>query len=413
MNVLLHGSDRLGTAIEHRLAAAGCQVTKRGPDGAQAFALDERALRSTSVLVLAADDDAANVDLALTARRMRSDLPLVVRVFDEALAAYLQKSLDGVTILSMSALAAPVFGDATLRAIADREARRPDTVPSASNSAARALRLRSGQALRLRSGQALRLRSRRADFDRAILVAILFAMAAIVLTFTLFFANALDLSYVDAMYFVMTTVTTVGYGDIALRDASTPVKIVGMIMMFAGAAFIALLFGLFTDWVVSRRLEIAAGRVRVRGNGHIVIAGSGNVGVRVAEGLREKDHRVVIIERNADNKNIEVLRANGHHVILADAARAATLSLAKVEDSAAMLCLTDSDAVNFQIALLIRARSADVPIIIKVVSPELSTHVSEHGHAVAISPIAIAAEEFAKAALSASGMGRPGGHALG
>jgi voltage-gated potassium channel Kch len=399
-NVLLHGGDRLGTAIEHRLAGAGCQVTKRGPDGGHAFALDERALRSTSVLVLAADDDAGNVDLALTARRMRSDVPLVVRVFDEALAAYLRKSLDGVTILSMSALAAPAFGEATLRAIADREARRPDPVPSASKSVTR-------------SRRALRLRSGRADFDRVLLAAILFAMAAIVLTFTLFFANALDLSYVDAMYFVMTTVTTVGYGDIALRDASTPVKIVGMVMMFAGAAFIALLFGLFTDWVVSRRLEIVAGRVRVRGSGHIVIAGSGNVGVRVADRLREQDHRVVIIERNADNKNIEALRSNGHHVILADAARAATLSLAKVEDSAAMLCLTDSDAVNFQIALLIRARSTDVPIIIKVVSPELSAHVSEHGHAVAISPIAIAADGFAKAALSASGMGRPGGHAMG
>ena len=222
--------------------------------------------------------------------------------------------------------------------------------------------------------------------------------------FTVFFAKALDLSYIDALYFVSTTVTTVGYGDIALRDASTSVKIVGMVQMFAGAAFIALLFGLFTDWVVGRRLEIVAGRVRVRGSGHIVIAGGGNIGVRVADRLREQDHRVVIIERNADNKNVEPLRANGHHVILADAARDATLSLAKVEDSAAMLCLTDSDAVNFQIALLVRARNADVPIILKVVSPELSAHVSEHGDAVAISPIAIAAEEFTKAVLTASGM---------
>jgi voltage-gated potassium channel Kch len=397
-NVLLYGSDRLGMAIEQRLTAAGCQVTKRAPDGA--IELDGPALRSTSVLVLAANDDAGNVDLALTARRLRSDLPLVARVFDEALAAYLRKSLDGVTILSMSALAAPAFSEATLRAIADRETRRPHTVSSASESVAP-------------SRRSLRLRSGHADYDRVLPAAILFAMVAIVLTFTVFFANALDLSFVDAMYFVMTTVTTVGYGDIALRAASTPVKIVGMVMMFAGAAFIALLFGLFTDWVVSRRLEIVAGRVRVRGNGHIVIAGSGNVGVRVADGLREKHQRVVIIERNADNKNVEALRSNGHHVILADAARAATLSLAKVEDSAAMLCLTDSDAVNFQIALLIRARTPDVPIIIKVVSPELSTHVSEHGHAVAISPIAIAAEAFAKAALSASGMGRPGGHVMG
>lgn len=383
-NVLLYGSDRLAIAIEQRLFSEGCQVTKRAFEGVHNIELDEGALRSTSVLVLAADDDAGNVDLALTARRMRLDLPLVVRVFEEALAAYLRKSLAGVTILSMSALAAPAFGEATLRAIADRETRHSNTAPSASKSMTR---------------------SHRAKFD-GVLIAAIFTIVAIVLMFTAFFANALGLSYIDAMYFVSTTVTTVGYGDIALRDASNLVKIVGMVMMFAGAAFIALLFGLFTDWVVGRRLEIVAGRVRVRGSGHIVIAGGGNIGVRVADRLREKDHRVVIIERNADNKNIEALRSNGHHVILADAARDPTLSLAKVEDSAAMLCLTDSDAVNFQIALLVRAQSTDVPIILRVVSPELSAHVSEHGQAVAISPIAIAAEEFAKAALSASGMGR-------
>ena len=394
-HVLLHGSDRLGIAIEQRLVAAGCQVTKGALDGADCLALDTPALHSTSVLVLAGDDDAGNVDLALTARRMRADLPLVVRVFDEALAAYLRKSLDGVTVLSMSALAAPAFGAATLRAIADRDTRHSTGLVPASTS---------GQALRLRSGPA--------RVDRVLLTAIL-AMVALVLTFTVFFANALDLSYIDALYFVSTTVTTVGYGDIALRDASTSVKMVGIVLMFSGAAFIALLFGLFTDWVVGRRLEIVAGRVRVRGSGHIVIAGGGNIGVRVAERLREGDHRAVIIERDADSKNVDPLRANGHHVILADAARDATLSLAKVDDAAAMLCLTDSDAVNFQIALLVRARSADVPVILRVVSPELSAHVSEHGDAVAISPIAIGAEAFAAAALSASGTAGRGGYAAG
>ena len=397
MNVLLHGTDRLGTAIGQCLAGAGCQVAKAAADGARPVELDEHALRSTSVLVLAADDDAGNVDLALTARRMRLDLPLVVRVFDEALAAYLRKSLDGVAILSMSALAAPAFGEATLRAIANRDARRPDTSPSVSKPTARSARVHSRRPRRL---------------DRVALGAIA-VMAALVLVFTLFFASALDLSYIDALYFVSTTVTTVGYGDIALRDASTPVKMIGIVLMFGGAAFIALLFGLFTDWVVGRRLEIVAGRVRVRGSGHIVIAGGGNIGVRVAERLRGQDHRVVVIERNADNKNIEPLRANGHHVILADAARDATLSLAKVEDAAAMLCLTDSDAVNFQIALLVRERSPDVPVMIRVVSPELSAHVSEHGHAVAISPVAIAAEEFATAAVTAGGMERRRGPATG
>jgi voltage-gated potassium channel Kch len=174
-----------------------------------------------------------------------------------------------------------------------------------------------------------------------------------------------------------------------------------MAMMVTGAAGFAVLFGLFTDWVVARRLEILSGHVSVRGKGHIVIAGAGNIGVRVAGELHRHGHRIVIIERDADSKNIDPLRTAGHHVILGDASRADTLSLAGVADASAMVCLTDSDAVNFQIALLVRALNAAVPLVMRLASPELSAHVSEHGEAVAISPTAIAGREFAAAALMA------------
>src|SRR5207249_960922 len=131
-----------------------------------------------------------------------------------------------------------------------------------------------------------------------ILVAAIGCVFAIVAISTVYFAHAMPLPYLDALYFVWSTVTTVGYGDIAVREASPTVKIVDMALMFVGAGFIAVLFGLFTDWVVKRRLEIAAGRVRVRASGHIVIAGGGNVGFRVADRLREAGRRVVVIERN-------------------------------------------------------------------------------------------------------------------
>ena len=107
----------------------------------------------------------------------------------------------------------------------------------------------------------------------------------------------------------------------------------------------------------------------------------------------------MIIEQDAASKNVDALRARGSHVIIADAAREDTLSLARAGSASAVVCLTDSDAVNFQIALLVRAAGYDTPVILRVVSPELSAHVSEHGDAVAISPIAIASEAFADAAL--------------
>lgn len=378
LTVLLHGNDRLCDAIERHTAAAGCGIARLRLEAADPARLRADDLRLASVLVLAGSDDAGNVDLALTARRMRPDLPLVVRIFDEPLADYLKRMVPDVTTLSMSGLVAPAFADATARAMSAMTTPRP--APT--------------------SMPALPL-TRRVKPDTVVVVAAIGFFLAVVV-FTLFFAKALNLPYVDAMYFVWTTVTTVGYGDIALRDASSLAKMVGMAMMFAGAAFIAAFFGLFTDWVVARRLEILRGRVSVRGSGHIVIAGAGNIGFRVASQLRGAGHRVVVIERDADSKNIDPLRVAGHHVILADASRADTLALARVTRAAAVVCLTDSDAVNFQIALLVKAYGSAVPVVMRVVSPELSAHVSEHGDAIAISPTAIAGQEFAAAAVRAA-----------
>jgi voltage-gated potassium channel Kch len=380
VTVLVHGDDRLSDAIEQHLVDAGCSVS-RLLDEATDGGLNAATLQQASVLVLTSNDDATNVDLALTARRMRADLPMVARIFDEALADYLKRTLPGVATLSMSGLAAPAFAKATAEAIASRAmTRRPSE---------------SGPRAPVRSTY------RPPNADRLV-PAVVLAFVGAVLVFTAFFANALNLRYLDAAYFVWTTITTVGYGDIALRDASSAAKVVGMAMMVTGAAGFAVLFGLFTDWVVTRRLEILSGRVSVRGKGHVVIAGAGNIGFRVASQLYGDGQRVVVIERDGDNKNIDALRSAGHHVILGDAARADTLALARVADAAAMVCLTDSDGVNFQIALLVGAQNSAVPLVMRLASPELSAHVSEHGEAIAISPTAIAGREFAAAAMVAA-----------
>jgi voltage-gated potassium channel Kch/multidrug transporter EmrE-like cation transporter len=382
MTVLLHGDDRLSDAIERHLVVAGCAVSRLRLGEAIDGGLNASDLQRASVLVLTGNDDATNVDLALTVRRLRADFPMVVRIFEEALSDYLKRALSGVTTLSMSGLAAPAFAKATSDAIAGHAMTRADAAPS----------------------PRVRPTYRRPNADRLV-PAVVLGFLGVVMVFTVFFANALNLPYLDAAYFVWTTVTTVGYGDIALRDASSAAKVVGMAMMLAGAAGIAVLFGLFTDWVVARRLEILSGRVSVRGKGHVVIAGAGNIGFRAASQLHGEGHRVVIIERDGDNKNIDSLRSAGHHVILGDASRADTLALARVSDAAAMVCLTDSDAVNFQIAVLVRAHNTAVPLVMRLASPELSAHVSEHGEAVAISPTAIAGKEFAAAALGAARSG--------
>ena len=261
--VLVAGRGRLAHAIREKLLKRSARV-EHLPTAEEGSPDISRMLAGAAVLVLSADDDPGNVDLALTARRLHPGLPLVVRLFNQALVTYLRESLENVTILSMSVVAAPVFAKATMAAIAKG--------PTASTAAPKQ-----------RAG-------RRPKLDRVVL-AILGGLLALVIPSTLYFQSALALSPINALYFVVSTITTVGYGDIALRDASSVTKIVGMLLMFGGAAFMASLFALLTAWVVTRRLEVLSGRVRVRYRGHVVIAGGGNVGIRTAESWRGRAAR--------------------------------------------------------------------------------------------------------------------------
>jgi Trk K+ transport system NAD-binding subunit len=374
--ILIAGSGQLPIAIRRRLHAMGAEVKRVVPDhdGDQAFASED--LCHASVLVLADDNDSGNVDLVLQARQVCPDLPLVVRIFDSTLTAYLFETISTITILSMSKVAAPVFAEASLRVLRAPQAERP----------ARPVHPNAAYA---------RPRSYRVD---RILVGALLSLFLLVFPSALFFSHVLKIRYMDALYFVWTTVMTVGYGDIALKDAGDGTKLFGMGLMLAGASFIAVLFALLSDWVLSRRLDVLNGRIRVRNKRHVVIAGAGNIGLRIAGILAADGQRLVIIEKLAASHNVAVLRAAGHHVIVADATYRDTLALAGIESATLVLAVTDIDAVNLQIAL--HAREMGVPVIMRVESAALSVHVSERGDGIAYAPVVSAAEAFARASMS-------------
>ena len=370
--ILIAGSGPLATAIVENLRSTGIAGDR----------YDGEHLEEAAVLVLAADSDSANVDLALQTRRKHAELPLVVRLFDAGLAAYLTETIAGVTILSMSKVAAPVFADAARRVLGAPSSRlarprRPSTIVR-----------------------------RRWKADRVLIFALV-SLFLLVFPSALVFSRALNLRYIDGLYFVWTTVMTVGYGDIALKDSHDSIKIFGMVLMLAGASFIAVLFALLSDFVMSRRLDMLRGRTRVRGHGHVLLVGAGNLGFRIAELLAPDGGHLVILERNPESRNAAALRASGRHTIIADATNEEMLELAGLDTAGVVLAVTDVDAVNLQIAL--HARERGVPVIIRVISPELATHVSQRGEWVAFTPVLAAAEAFALAAVAAA---RSQGHSV-
>jgi Trk K+ transport system NAD-binding subunit len=372
--ILVSGNNRLSVAIEERLRAGGAAIERLTEDPAT---LTAAALEGAGALVLASDDDAGNVDMALITRKLRPDLPLVLRLFDPQLAAYVRATLGGAAILSMSSVAAPVLARETLRALGEAGVS-PEV-----------------------AARAVRRRPRRRRLDKVVLGAAL-TLVGVITAGTVFFTKVLGLRVLDALYFVWTTIMTVGYGDITLHNAPDSAKLVGMVLMLVGAAFMAVLFAFFTSWVMTRRQEVLKGLVQVRWKDHVVLAGGGHMAIGVAELLAAAGRRIVVIERDEDRPHIEMLRDAGHRVIIADATKAEILELAGVKRAAGLVALTDVDSTNLHIALLSRAQRADLAIVIRAESAELSAYVNEHKDAVAVSSVAVTADEFATNALVAA-----------
>jgi len=376
--VLVSGSNRLSVAIEERLRAGGAAIARLAEDPA---GLTAASLDGAAALVLASDDDAGNVDMALTTRRLRPELPLVIRLFDPHLAAYVRATLRGAAIMSMSSVAAPVLARETLRALGEAGVH-----PEVAARAAGRRRTRPLWRRRL---------------DRVMAGAAL-TLAGVIAAATVFFTKVLGLRVLDALYFVWTTIMTVGYGDITLHSAPDSAKLVGMALMLVGAAFLAVLFAFFTSWVMTRRQEVLKGLVQVRWKGHVVLAGGGHMANGVADLLAAAGRRIVVIEREEDRPHIAMLRDAGHRVIIADATKAEVLEMAGVKRAAALVALTDADSTNLHIALLARTQRADLAIVMRAESAELSAYVNEHKDAVAVSSVAVTADEFASNALIAA-----------
>lgn len=105
--------------------------------------------------------------------------------------------------------------------------------------------------------------------------------AVLALAGTAVFHFGHGLSWLDSVYFVVTTMSTVGYGDISLGKAAPPLKVFGMFLMVAGPAAMAATFGLITDLLLRTRLRDMLGQRRRKAmRDHIVLCGLGNVGIR-------------------------------------------------------------------------------------------------------------------------------------
>jgi len=133
--------------------------------------------------------------------------------------------------------------------------------------------------------------------------------------------------------------------------------------------------------------------------GHVVVAGAGRVGYRVAAQLLELQKEVVVIEKREDAAFVQALRDQGVPVLVEDSNSPKALERMNMKDAAALVCATDDDLANMNLALDARRHNPTIRVVMRLFDDDLVARVRDAFQAEAHSTSALAAPALALAAL--------------
>lgn len=289
--------------------------------------------------VVTSADDSRNLETGIRIKRLAPDLRMVTRVDAPHLGHRLHRDFGLTAALSPAALSAGHFAKAAL------ETSESAPPPPAKRPA---------------------LTGNRHHWQVIVLV----LLATSVISGTLVFHFAKDLPWMDALYFTVTIMATVGFGDFNLAQDPAWLKAFGIFMMLSGVTLFALLVSLFSHFLLTgeatrQQQEWSARRQRR----HVIVAGMGTLGNAVVRDLHGRGVPVVCVESDPVAAS-EAARQHRAAVITGDATEAETLLRAGIDQARALLAVTSADGANLEIALRARSLadthrpSAPLPVII-------------------------------------------------
>lgn len=211
-----------------------------------------------------------------------------------------------------------------------------------------------------------------------------------------------SLSFIDALYMTIITISTVGFGEV--RTLSNPGKIFTIMLIVCGIAiittgvsmiFTAILEGTFRETLRRHRMEKRLDKIR----DHFIICGFGQVGHDVIDEFTRAQEEFVIIEKHEERLDILQEKKSELLHVLGDATEDEILKKAGIDNAKGIIAVTGSDTDNLFICLSARALNPHLRIIARVVESESTAKLRMAGADYVFSPEKIGGVRLAAAAL--------------
>jgi Trk K+ transport system NAD-binding subunit len=411
----------LMTPEQHRIARDFAELPRVRVDVVER--VNEKALiraeaHEASGLVIAVQDDVANIHVALQARELVPTLRLVVRMYNTRLGQAIESLLGECRVLSDAEIAAPALIATTLDEVAANPvevarrtlivARRED-VPERDVLCGLAITTNGGEPTVLpadqaqanlvladaRSARAMELVSTgqpkdlpeakppawrfkaalafvRALLNRKLGIAFFIVVLTLAVTGTVLTLGDNDIGPWEGFY--LTLVNAFG-GPQPTLEFTHLQQGLQLIMGFAGLALVPLLTALIVEGMVNARLAVAQGRLLQPLRNHIVLVGLGGVGTRIMRLLYDRGIQVIAIDSNENARGVPLARELAVPLIIGDASRETTLRQAGVERCRAMMAVASTDVVNLEVALQGRNLKPTLRALVRIFDGDLADRV--------------------------------------
>ncbi|MGP8105721.1 MAG: potassium channel family protein [Desulfobaccales bacterium] len=194
-----------------------------------------------------------------------------------------------------------------------------------------------------------------------ILIAILLAL---LLFGSLGFVWVEGWDFFDALYMTVTTLSTVGYGEV--HPLSRTGKIYNMGLILVGMGVLAYIITSLARVVVEGEIREVLGRRSLvkhiqKLKNHYIICGFGRIGEIIARQLRDRGVPLVIVENKAEH--LSHLEESGYYVVSGDATREEVLLEAGIDRARGLVAVVSSDADNVYIILSARSLNPALYIV--------------------------------------------------
>ncbi len=228
------------------------------------------------------------------------------------------------------------------------------------------------------------------ELQRRLVHAVLTLAIVVIVATTGYKLLGRDVSWLDAVYMTIVTLSSVGYGEIVDTSHNPLLRAFNLLVLTFGIGLMLYVFSISTAFVVEGELKNFFWRRKMQKRieefrGHIIVCGAGETGMHVVEELVKAGRDVVVVDK--ERHRLEKYQVfPGVPLIEGDATEEDVLEQAGLPRAGGVIAVLPNDKDNLVVTITVRLKHPTIRIVSRTIEQKMSDKILRAGANTTVTP---------------------------